>query len=285
MQICTVPQNEDVPCSRWKAWTGKSPTMAVLFVDQRSPALFRGFDYAIGLARTLKQQAPQIQPVISLPFPGLYQMGAVANGEYDADYRRFFTNLLAIHDPKSTGRIVVRMPWEFNLDTYQTNTAKDKAGLMNAALYTLAYRRIALIGRAVSSRFWFVWCPNHGKQLAAEGLEAYYPGDDVVDEVGFDFYFQKALWLEEPASHVIAPDSGYGAQWFADFAKIHGKPWCVPELGADDDHFASQLKVLLTWFLSRGCRWVGWWDRYEVINCQISTGALPAIGAVVKTFI
>lgn len=294
MLISMIPHNSDVPCSRWKAWAGTPAPEALLYFNQWSARdLDQSIPYIVDLGRKLKQQAPQVQPVWNVPFPGPFRMGEVANGEHDALYRRLFEQALAIFAPESTGRIKVRIAWEFNLDGWldaqgtgegQQNTAKDRSARFNDALYVLAYRRIAEIARKVSPRFWLIWCPNHGRQLVAK-LETYYPGDDVVDEIGFDFYFQKALWLDQPASNVIAPGSGYGLQWLVTFARGRGKPWCLPELGADHDHFAPELRKLLAWAKTQGCRWVGWWDRTEVIDTRISTGDLPAIGAVVKEFV
>lgn len=293
MKIIVIPQNEDVPCARWASWSGALPAEAHLYFNQMSAAdLDASIPYIVGLGRKLKEQRPQIAPSWSVPFPGSLEQGSVASGFYDALYRKLFEQVLAIYDPKSTGRIKVRLPWEFNLDggrdaagrsNGQTNTAKDWSGRFNAPLYVLAYRRIAEIARDVSPRFWLSWVPNHGRQKIA-AFEPYYPGDDVVDEVGFDFYFWSTNWAGENAAHAIDA-SGFGFQWLVDFARAHRKPWCIAELGADSDHFAPELRKLLAWAQTQGCRWVGWWDRYEVINTRVSTGALPEIGAVVREFL
>lgn len=305
MQIRLIPKNEDIfdpanpsaaPLARWKAWAGKSAFSAMVYLDQRSPQMFRGsIPYILDLARRLKGTNPQVQPIVNVPFPGVFQMGAVANGEFDGDYRDIARGILALHSSLSDGKIEVRLPWEHNLDGQmganglaegQPNTAKDRSGRFNPGLYVLAYRRIALIFRQESKRFWLNWCPNHGKQLAADGLEVYYPGDDVVDEVGLDFYLDDGVWSGATADWAFAPASGYGFDWLIAFAKKHGKPWSIPELGAGQDHFAPVISEILRRASAAGCRWVGWYDRNEgPWWARISTGERAAIGAVVKAYI
>lgn len=285
MRVHVIPKNEDVPCTRWRAWSGKQPQQALLYFNQESAAeLDSSIWYIVDLAKKLKQQDPQIQPHFNIPMPGLQQYEAVAAGYHDGMYRRMFQQMLAIFNPASTGRIETRIACEFQLGTYQKNVAINRNGQYDPALYVTVFRRIVSIGRSVSPRFWYNWCPNHGKDAQPHGLEAYYPGDDVVDEIGFDFYFQSRFGTPSHA-WVLAPGSGYGAQWFADFAAAHKKPWSIPEIGADSDAAAPALDQLLAWAKLKGCRWIGWWDRWEVINCQISTGALPAVGAVVRKYL
>lgn len=283
MRLYVVPRNEQVPVTRWNAWAGYSTQKAGLHFNQEDPAQFdSSISYIVGKARELKRMNPQVQPQFSLPFPGTGQMEAIVAGTHDAVYRRAFEQMLAVFDVNSTGRIDVRIGWEQNFEPgFQKNSATNLAGVFDPPLYVEAYRHIVAVGRSVSPRFLYNWCPNHGLGSQTRPLSNYYPGDDVVDEIGFDFYMQ-ARWGNPSFDWIV--NSPYGAAWFRDFARVHGKPWCIPELGADNDAAAPILDQFMAWCAANGCVWIGWYDRSEVINSEISTGALPAVGAVVKKY-
>lgn len=285
MRLYVVPRNEQVPTTRWNAWAGYSPQKAGLHFNQTNPyELDQSISYIVGKARELKAMNPQVQPQFSLPAPGPGQMEAVARGDHDVTYRKAFEQMLSVFDPSSTGRIDCRLWWEFQFEAaYQKNSATNVAGMFDPILYVAIFRRLVAIGRSVSPRFYFTWCPNHGLGNQTRPLSNYYPGDDVVDEIGFDFYMQ--VQYGNPSLDWII-NSPYGAAWFRDFARVHAKPWCIPELGADNEAAAPILDKFMAWCDANGCVWIGWYDRSEQINSELSQqgSLLVEVGKVVKKY-
>jgi len=283
MRLNVVPRNEQVPVTRWKIWANYSPQFADLHFNSTSPAeLASSIWYIVDLGKKLKQMSPQVQPHFSVPAPGPGQLEAIVAGQHDAMYLNLFRSILAIFDPTSTGRILIRALWEMQFE-WQKNAARNKQGAFDPPLYVAAFRKLVALARSVSSRFYFKWCPNHGRHSSPYPLSNYYPGDDVVDEIAFDFYMQEPGG--GPSLDWIV-NSEFGALWFRDFARLHGKPWSVSELGASVDAGAPILRTFFAWLRDNGCSSVGWYDRSEDIDSEVSNpgSRLQLVGAVVKEF-
>ncbi|MDK1385681.1 Beta-1,3-xylanase [Ensifer psoraleae] len=93
--------------------------------------------------------------------------------------------------------------------------------------FRAAYRRMVNVCRAHIKTAKFVWSPKGN-----EGLEAFYPGDDVVDVVGlsvfgYQKYDQGTTGRDKSFSERLAP--GY------ERVKGYGKPIMVAELGYEGD--------------------------------------------------
>lgn len=99
------------------------------------------------------------------------------------------------------------------------------------ALYRLA--AAAILAEAPDA----VRCWNPGKRTARGVAEDLWPGDDVVDLVGLDFYDNGVVnYVTDDASWrrlAAATDAGgpVGILAWRDFARGHGKPFAVPEWG------------------------------------------------------
>ncbi len=96
-----------------------------------------------------------------------------------------------------------------------------------------AYRRMVGVCRSVAPGLRFMWSP-----AGVEGMEAYYPGDDVVDVIGLSVfglqeYEREHLGGEHSFAEILAPRY--------DRAVTFGKPIQVAELGfLGDDAYLDE---------------------------------------------
>ena len=148
-----------------------------------------------------------------------------ARGQYDAHARRLARNLVA----RGLGSSVIRLAHEPNGDWYR-HTVGNRPAQQRA--WRLYWRRTVRAMRSVDgSKFVFDWNINSGYRPIP--FERYYPGDDVVDVIGVDFYDDgeriprragaarwRAQWREK---------GGLRAAMI--FARRHGKPVSIPEWG------------------------------------------------------
>ena len=183
-----------------------------------------------------KAQNPARRLVLAVPFFVKEQAGsnpdriaACARGEYDAHYAAMARNLREAGLDDS----ILRIGWEAQGDwatwSYRNNPADWRA----------CWRHIAEAAKREAPTLRTNW--NVGDDIggtrtdmrdsvAIAGFDAFYPGNDVVDEIGIDTY-------ETP--HV----KDYGVffnndignlGWFAQQAKRLGKPLSFPEWGLWD---------------------------------------------------
>lgn len=149
-------------------------------------------------------------------------MAACARGDHDADWKAFGSLLTA----KNRGDSIVRLGWEFN-GTFMP------WGATNTATYVNCFRHAALAIRSTAPDVLFDWTVNgHVTEGATCGGVSTncYPGDDVVDIVGVDYYDQGAT-NKTPADFTKNADAPDGLNWLMKFAKAHGKKMSVGEWG------------------------------------------------------
>lgn len=150
----------------------------------------------------------------------------VANGEFDS-YLTQQANAIAAHTPDcylSTFN-------EFNGDWFP-----QYAG-WNPTVWIQMFRHVAVLCKNANSRFKIVWAPSwqfmptwgNGNPNAPTDLASYWPGDDVVDFVGLDWYYGQGNTLDEvwnaSMSHV------WGAKSISDFGAARNKRAVYPEWG------------------------------------------------------
>ncbi len=126
------------------------------------------------------------------PFP----LTSIINGSYD-NYILLYANQV-----KNWGKpLFIRLGHEFNGDWYTYGGANNGGGTLNGfgdstkadgpERFIAAYQRVHDLFEAnsVDNVVW-VWCPNNGSAPNETWNipEAYYPGNDYVDWIGFDGY-------------------------------------------------------------------------------------------------
>ncbi len=186
------------------------------------------------------------------------EMGAT--GAYDHYFAGLGRNLVAA----GQGDAILRLGWEFNLDSSRWGAGSPKQ--------FVAYWRhaVAALRSVPGQRFEFDWNPNNGKNKY--DAVAYYPGDDVVDYVGVDAYdvaysrntypypgdCDQACRLERQQNAWARSIYGgsRGLHFWSRFAAHHGKPMSLPEWGlwerpdghggGNDDYYLTKMHEFIS---------------------------------------
>lgn len=149
-------------------------------------------------------------------------MAGCAAGDHDSDWRTFGRLMVA----NGRARSIVRLGWEFN-------TTANAWAATDPTLWIGCFRRAATAIRAGNPAVTIEWTVNgHQTDPATCGGVSTncWPGDDVVDLVGVDWYDtgspvrSRADFVDEAAR----PD---GLTWLLDFGRRHGKRFAVGEWG------------------------------------------------------
>lgn len=274
-----IPKNEDALNGRWRQVIGSRPDEALVYINQNSPAEFdSGISYTAALGEQIKNQNISA-PYWNLPFPGPRQIEGVADGTQLDRYRRAVRNIKSRYDPAGTAPIPIRPPWEGNLEeVYQSNAAVDRNGNAAPELFKAAFRNIATVIRQEGGpRFLIDWNTNLLQGFVKP--ELLYPGDDVVDVITQDWYYQD--WMADLGwGFEDIRSAPYGVQWGANFAALHGKPYGWTEYGVRTKKPAGPRVIIEAHAWAKTIphfRHAHYWDRTEVIDSQISTGVDPAL--------
>jgi len=200
-------------------------------------------------------------------------LDAAAKGDYDEHYRRA-AQQLAKYRPRER-QLYLRTGWEFNGD-WMPWSAQGKP-----AAFIGAFRRFASAFRAASKRFVIEWNVNIGD--AGMNPEDAYPGDDVVDIIGMDFYWQ-TQW--DPADPIKAWENAlhrkYGLEWHQEFARRHKKPTAYSEWGVRSDNAAPYLHSVKAWFDGHPVVYQTYWNSNADYPGKLSDGQYPATGAAYR---
>ncbi|MDZ4134635.1 MAG: beta-mannosidase, partial [Paracoccaceae bacterium] len=144
--------------------------------------------------------------------PQFLQRG-IAEGYYDANMRSVCQVIGTLKSP-----VTVRWGHEMEVKDNQfiwSNWQPD--------VYISAYRRMIEICRAAAPQINVMWSP-----LGEEGLEKYYPGDDVVDLVGVSIFDLQPWEIK-----VLGKERTYEERIREAYGRVvgFGKPVVVAELG------------------------------------------------------
>jgi hypothetical protein len=154
---------------------------------------------------------------------------AVVRGEHDWVFEDVARDLVA----NGRGRSVIRIGWEANGDWFPWS-----ARASDAPDYVAAYRHIVRVLHRIAPDLVIDFDLSCGTAMRGQtdrldALNLLYPGDDVVDLVGCDFFDWYATATTDEASwwRSIKPANAVGIQDVADFARTHGKGLTFPEWG------------------------------------------------------
>lgn len=156
-----------------------------------------------------------------------------------------------------TDQIYIRTGWEFNA----TWSPHSSSAMGQPDQYVGAYRDFVESFRSVSDRFVFEWTPNIGDQ--GMNPELAYPGDDYVDIIGMDFYWDsKQSWsITDPVqAWDFFVNQPYGLQWLEDFATAHGKPTAYSEWGINSSNGAYFVAQAAQWFEDHNVVYQSYWE-------------------------
>lgn len=222
----------------------------------------------------------------TVPFPGARQMEAVNRGDYDDLYVAIAQQIhQAAVQGKWKGELWLRLFHEGNLEGNTENRAYDLTGKGNADLHKRCYRRIAGIMRNtltyMGRQAKFAWSPSVERTVICD-WRVMWPGKTCVDAITPDLYMCTGFgqspgvytgdWFRKPLLELRA------------FAEEKALPFGLGEVGVNDDAFASDIDMALTDVKACKSGWlfVQWWNDWQVTDCRVTEGRLPAIAAILR---
>ena len=206
---------------------------------------------------------------------------AAADGAYDDQFRKLGVLLVA----KGQAKAILRLGWEFNGGWYPWKANGDPAA------FKAAFRHVVGILRSTPGQhFRFVWNPSaNAGSVSPQDL---WPGDDVVDLIGLDFYNQS--WRKQDSDPQVRWQNyltgNYGLNWVARFAATHRKPIVIPEWGTgtrpdkhgfgDDPTF---IRNMAAWMRAHDVLYHSYWDYTAPdYDSTMSAGKFPQTLAAYK---
>jgi Glycosyl hydrolase family 26 len=150
--------------------------------------------------------------------------------------------------------------------------------------FILAYRNFVEAFRSVSDRFRFEWNVNT-RETRMNPADAY-PGDDYVDVIGMDFYYNIKWNPTDPVAAWNEMVSGqYGLQWLEDFAAAHNKPTAYPEWGVNFDGAGPYIASAAKWFSDHNVLYQSVWNSNADFSGKLTDGQYPhAAAAYIDAF-
>ena len=260
----------DLPA--YESWLGRPVDNVLSFFNDFS---WRGFDDSISYGLNLWRDSGR--PVIwSVPLTveGT-PLGEVAAGDFDANFRAA-AEAVAASRAGDSDPIYIRLGWEFNGDWMPWAAAGNEAD------FIAAFRNVSVIFDGVSDRFKMVWDVNIGGGNMDPATA--YPGDDYVDVVGLDIYYN-TLWdsVDAQAAFDYSVSRPFGLQWVADFAAARGKPTAISEWGVESNGAGVFIEKLAAWMAQQDMVYANYWESNAGgFPGQMRTGAYPDAGAEFK---
>lgn len=173
--------------------------------------------------------------------PTLHQR--VVNGEFDSGIIQQL-NAIASHTPDC----YLTTFNEFNGDWFP-----QYAG-WNPTTWIAMFRHVSQLAKSVNSRFKVCWVPSwqfnpnwgSGNPNAPTDLASYWPGDDVVDFVGLDWYDGQGSTLTERWNNSMT--HVWGARSISNFGIAHGKRMVFPEWALWDTSDPDWITLCFNFF-------------------------------------
>lgn len=264
--------NVPADVNAFQSWLGRGVDEIELHGDHSSwDALMSCFSWQAGLFRPLG-----IDIVWSVPLiPQGATLDAAATGAYDAKYKAIAQQF--VNQWPYDQQIMLRVGWEFNGKGYFPWSAVGKP-----TQFIQAYRHFVAAFRSVApNRFRFEWTPNVGS-VGMDPTTAY-PGDDVVDLIGMDFYYDtKWLGTDPNKAWNTMVTQKWGLQWHQDFAAAHHKPTAYDEWGVNSDTAGPYITAASQWFANHHVVYQNYWNSNSAFRGQLSNNQYPNAAAAYK---
>jgi hypothetical protein len=265
--------NSPAELQRFEQWLGRP-------VDQVRAHTGRANwkDWVGSIKWSLNLWSPLDKPIAwTIP---LFADGGTLQDAASGNYRAYYENAAKIlaASRRSDDVIYVRTGEEFN------GNWMPWSAIGKEQQFIQAYRQFVEAFRSVSNRFRFEWNVNV-RETKMNPADAY-PGDDYVDVIGMDFYYN-TKW--NPADPVVAWDemvsSQYGLQWLEDFAAVHKKPTAYPEWGVNSDGAGPYIARAAKWFSSHNVLYQSLWNSDADFPGKLTEGQYPqAAAAYIEAF-
>jgi hypothetical protein len=267
-QLGVYVGNEPDRVEQFERWLGRRVdgvlgyTAGETWQDIADPA------WPIGLWRRIDR--PIFWSVPLIPARGGATLQRAAQGAYERHWRAAAQALAAFRPQDQHTHI--RTGWEFNGDWFPW-AAKGKE-----AAFTGAFRRFAVVFRAVSPRFLIEW--NCGLITEGSDPERGWPGAEWVDVIGMDFYWNPQWTSRDPVrAWEWMLNHPRGLRWHQDFAAIHSRPTAYSEWGVTTDLAEPFLRRARAWFDAHDVLFHTYWDSDSAYPGRLSDGARARSGA------
>lgn len=219
--------------------------------------------------------------LFSIPlFPQTSSLAEVASGSQNGRFEEIARTILANADKVDApdGSIYVRTAWEMGGEWFPWG----QQGNDHPDLFIAAFRNFAEAFHAVSDRFKIVWDVSGDRG----DVSKFYPGDDAVDVMSQDFYWEPQWTSYDGAkAFEIVRDRPFGLQWLENFAAQHGKATAYSEWGVrPGEGGAAFVQKALEWFNDPNHRVVyqTYWDMDANYPGKLSDGSDAATGAAYR---
>lgn len=265
--------NDPAALARHEAWLGRDAEAVLAYTGER--------DWNDMNPGWIMSQFPDHTLLFSIPlFPRTSSLAEVANGAGNAHFRNIAETIMANADQVDApdGSIYVRTGWEMGGEWFpwgqQGNDRPD--------LFIQAFQNFSEAFQGVSDRFKIVWdvTPDRGD------TSKFYPGDEYVDVVSQDFYWNPQWQGTDPVqAWENLRDSPYGPAWIQDFAAAHGKQTAVSEWGVPSGYDATAwIEAVADWFEdpAHNMAYQTVWDSNTDYGGMLSDGSNAATGAAYK---
>jgi len=209
--------------------------------------------------------------------PLIVQGATLADGA-DGDYNNYYVAaaLKVLENSPDDEPIYVRTGEEFNGGWFEWAAEGKEQDFIDT------YRNFVDSFRSVSDRFVFEWNVNIGQNMDPATA---YPGDDYVDIIGMDFYWDTRWDPSDPQQawdHMVSRE--YGLQWLEDFAAAHGKPTAYSEWGVKSDDAEEYMQSAAEWFESHNVLYQAYWNSDSAYEGKLSDGSYPITGDAYREF-
>jgi hypothetical protein len=255
---------------KFERWLGRKVDGILGYTGGANWADFDGsVPWAVGLWGKIDRRVFWSVPLI----PKLATLEEAARGDYNDHYHKAAEHLRGFR-PRD-GKLDIRTGWEFNGDWMPWTAQK------NPQAFVGAFRQFVRSFRGVSDRFVFEWNVNVGD--VGMNPEDAYPGDEYVDVIGMDFYWQLKWDPKEPEKvWENAVNRRYGLEWHQKFASAHRKPTSYSEWGISADNAALYLEKAKQWFDRHDVLFHTYWNSNADYPGKLSDGQYPAAGVAYR---
>jgi len=262
--------NTPADVTKFETWLGHPVDGVLGYTGNASWDDYDGsVGWATGLWKDLDRRILWSVPLI----PTGASLDDAAAGMYDDHYKKA-AQTLASYRPQDA-ELYVRTGWEFNGDWFPW-AAKDKA-----QAFAGAFQHFVMQFRSVSDRFVIDWNVNVGD--VGMNPEDAYPGDDYVDIVSMDFYWNTQWDPKDPEDAWNSMlTRKWGLQWHQDFAAAHGKRTSYAEWGVMSDDAGPYIQHARDWFAQHEVVYQTYWDSNSDFTGKLSSGQYPHAGDAYK---
>jgi len=210
----------------------------------------------------------------------LFADQANLQGAAAGEYQNFYEQAARIlaQSRRSDDVIYVRTGEEFNGNWMPWSATGHEQDFVKA------YRHFVDAFRSVSDRFRFEWNANV-RETRMNPADAY-PGDNYVDVIGMDFYYNTKWNPKDPAkAWDEMVNSQYGLQWLEDFAAAHNKPTAYPEWGIEFDGAGPYIQRAAQWFSGHNVLYQSVWNSNDAFPGKLTDNQYPkAALAYIESF-